>query len=189
MAAIKIFSEYELKQIGIKFTEAETYESAECIGSFEDAADAKVITKKCRGVVRKKRVKGTGTGVMKISMHCPWNIYVKMFGMEQETLIDGVYAYGEHSRHKEFSMVQLVEDEDGNEKLKAYPNCIIETGKATKIENGAEEVAEIEIEVAYMPDEFGQGSYETITSALTDENVKKTWMTAFTPELVQTDEV
>ena len=181
----KIFSDYELLEIGIKFEGTTSYESAECIGSGEDAADAKVITKKCRGVVRKKRVKGTGTGVHKISIHCPWNIYTKMFGMEFDTLKDGVYAYGENSRHTPFSMTQKIKDEDGNEKLKAYPNCIIETGKAVKIENGAEDVAEIELEISYMPDEYGHGSYECIVSEVTEETVVSQWMSAFEPSLVQ----
>lgn len=181
----KVYSDYELLEIGFKFEGSETYETAECIGSGEDAADVKVVTKKCRGVVKKKRVRGTGTGTHKISMHCPWSIYTKMFGMEFDELADGVYAYGENSRHKPFSMTQKIEDEDGNKKLKAYPNCIIETGKATKIENGAEEVAEIELEVSYMSDEFGHGSYECIVSELTDETIATKWMNEFEPNLVQ----
>ena len=54
-----------------------------------------------------------------------------------------------------------------------------------KIENGAEEVAEVEMEVSVMPDEFGNGMYEAPANDLADETVKSTWMTAFTPELVQ----
>lgn len=181
----KIFSDYELLEIGVKFEGEEAYETAECIGSGEDAADAKVVTKKCRGVVRKKTVRGTGTGVHKLTMHIPWGIYTKMFGMKHDSLKGGVYAYGEKSRHTPFIMTQRINDEDGNEKLKAYPNCIIETGKATKIENGAEEVAEVEIEVAYMPDEFGHGSYEALVDELTDETIKTQWMSKFEPSMVQ----
>lgn len=180
----KIFSDFEAKKIGVKFEDSEKYEFAECIGSDEDAADVKVITKKCRGVVRKKRVKPTGTGVKKLSLHCPWDWYVKAFGMKLATLIDGVYAYGEESVHEPFSMTELVEDEDGNEKLKAYPNCVIETGKATKIENGGEEVAEIELEISYMPDEFGNGQYEALASEI-DEEVAEKWLEEFTPEMVR----
>ena len=38
-----------------------------------------------------------------------------------------------------------------------------------------------------MPDEFGNGLYEALVSELTDETAKTTWMTAFTPELVQVE--
>ena len=36
-----------------------------------------------------------------------------------------------------------------------------------------------------MPDEFGNGLYEALASELKDEDIKTTWMTAFTPEIVQ----
>lgn len=180
-----VFSEYEARKIGVKFADSEKHEIAECIGSVEDTADVKVITKKCRGVVRKKRVKPTGTGVMKISLHLPWSWYVKIFGMKLATLIDGVYAYGEESVHESFSFTELVEDEDGNEKLKAYPNCTVETGKATKVTNGAEEVAEVELEVSYMPDDYGNGQYEALASEI-EETLATKWLEDFTPELVRT---
>ena len=180
-----VFSEYEVRKIGVKFADSEKHEFAECIGNVEDTADVKGITKKCRGVVRKKRVKPTGTGVLKISFHCPWEWYVKIFGMKLATLIDGVYAYGEESVHEDFSLTELIKDEDGNEKLKAYPVCTVETGKATKVENGAEEVAEIELEVSYMPDDFGNGQYEALAAEV-DATVAEKWLEEFTPELVRT---
>lgn len=180
----KVFSDFEARKLGIKFKDSEKHEITECIGSYEDAADVKVIIKKCRGVVRKKKVKPTGTGKIKLKFHCPWDWYVKAFGMKLATLIDGVYAYGEESVHEDFSMTGLVEDEDGNEKYNAYPNCVIETGKAEKIENGSEEVAEVELEISYMPDEFGNGQYVALAEGL-DEEVAEKWLEEFTPEMVR----
>lgn len=181
-----VFSEFELKQMGFKFNSAEAYQSADCVGSSEEEMNTKVITKKCRGVAVKTVVKGDGTGTLKVSMHMPYDIYLKAYGMELDTLIEGVHAYGQNSRHEAFSVVQDVYDEDGNRKFKAYPNCIIMTGVARKIENGAEEVAEIELEISVMPDEFGNGMYEALASGL-DETVANQWMTAFKPELVQVE--
>lgn len=180
-----VFSEYGLKEMGIKFKTSEAYISASCVGSCEEELETKVITKSCRGVVAKTTVKGTGNGTLKISMHIPYEIYEQAYGMKLDSLIDGVGAYGQNSRHEAMSIVQLVEDEDGNEKLKAYPNCIIQSGISRKIENGAEEVATLDLEFSVMPDEHGNGMYEAITSALKDETVKSTWMTAFEPSLVQ----
>lgn len=180
-----VFSEYEVRKIGFKFVGEEEYITAECIGSCEEAMNTRVITKKCRGVVKKKVVKPDGTGTLKFSMHMPWDIYVKVFGMENESVKDGVKTYGINNTHKVFSLVEEVYDEDDNKKLKAYPNCVVETGKTTKTENGAEEVAEMELEVAVSPDDFGNGLYEALVSELTDETVTNTWMTAFEPSLVQ----
>ena len=180
-----VFSEFEILQIGIKFNSAEKYANIECIGSFEEGLNSKIISKKCRGVVKKKVVRGDGTGTIKVSFHCPYEVYTQAYGMKLDNLIDGVVAYGQNSRHEAFSMTCNVKDEDGNQKLKAYPNCIIESGVSRKIENGAEEVAEIELEINIMPDDDGNGMYEALVEKLTDENVKNTWMTAFAPDLVK----
>lgn len=181
-----VFSEYELREMGIKFKSADAYKTASCVGSCEEELEAKVVSKSCRGVVFKKTVKGTGTGTLSLSMHMPQDIFVQAYGMELDTLIEGVKAYGSNSTHEAFSIVMHVYDEDGVEKFKAYPNCIIETGVARNIENGAEEVAEIELEVNVMPDEFGNGMYEALATELKDETAKTTWMTGFTPAMVQT---
>lgn len=182
---MSVFSEYELRKMGIKFKTSEAYLSADCVGSCEEELESKVITKKCRGNVVKTTVRGTGSGTLNISMHMPYEIYTQAYGMNLDTLIEGVKAYGQNSRHEAFAIVQDVFDEDGIEKFKAYPNCIIQTGVSRKIENGAEEVAEIEMEVSIMPDEYGNGVYEALASELTDETAKTTWMTAFTPDMVQ----
>lgn len=181
----KVFSDFELDQWGIKPNDVTEYGVVECIGSCEEEMNTRIITKKCRGIVKKKKVKPTGEGKFKITCHMPWETYTDIFGMNVDGLIDGVKAYGTNSVHKEFSSTMHITDEDGVEKFKAYPNCVVETGLVRKIENGAEEVAEIELEVSVMPDEYGNGLYEVLADELKDETVKTTWMTAFTPELVQ----
>ncbi len=178
-------SEFEIDKLGFKFDGESSYESVECIGSLEEEMTVRTVTKSCRGVVRKKRSRGTGEGALKLSAHIPWAIYTKAFGMNLDSLKDGVKAYGKNSIHKVFSLVGHVIDEDNNEKLKAYPNCTITTGVVRKIENGAEEVAELELEIGVMPDDYGNGMYETVVEELTDDSVAKNWMTAFTPEMVQ----
>ena len=180
-----VFSEYELDQWGVKFEDDEAATIIECVGSCEEEMNVKVISKKCRGVVKKKRVKGDGTGVYKITAHIPYDVFNNFYGMTLDTLISGVKAYGQNSRHKVFCTTMHVVDEDGVEKYKAYPNCIVETGITRKIENGAEEVAEIEMEVNVMPDDYGNGLYEVLAAELTDESLKTKWMTAFDPALVQ----
>lgn len=180
-----VFSDFELDQMGLKFADSEDYAKVDCVGSCEEEMETKVISKKCRGTVAKTRTKGTGAGSLKISAHIPWLVYTEAYGMKLDTLIEGVMAYGRNSVHKVFGLVMHIKDEDGVEKLKAYPNCIMTNGVTRKIENGAEEVAELEIEISVMPDDYGNGLYEAIVDELTDETVKNTWMTAFTPELVQ----
>ena len=179
-------SDFELDQLAVKFADGTGYKHMDCVGSCEEEMTVKSVTKSCRGVVTKKRSKGTGEGTLKLTAHVPWDIYTEVFGMNLDTLKEGVKAYGRNSIHAQFSAVMHVLDEDNNEKLKAYPNCIVTTGVVRKIENGAEEVAQLELEIGVMPDEYGNGMYEAVVDDLTDETLKTTWMTAFTPELVQT---
>lgn len=178
-------SEYELDQLGIRFTDASTAEMIKCIGSAEEEMEAKTISKSCRGVVVKEIIKGTGRGTLKITAHIAWALYTKFYGMTLDTLIEGVKAYGRNSVHSAFCTTAHVTDEDGEEKYKAYPNCVVKSGVVRKIENGAEEVAELELEISVSPDEYGNGLYEVAADELKNDDVKADWMTAFDPAMVQ----
>lgn len=181
-----VFSEYELREQAVKFTGDEEggWTHADCVGSCEESMEVKTVQKMCRGVVAKTRTFGTGNGTLNISLHLPYKLFIEMYGMEfTDVLAQGVYGYGQDSVHKEFSLVQHVYDEDRAEKFKAYPRCIIQSGIARTIENGAEEIAEVEMEVSVMPDDKGFGLYEALKEEL-DPEVASAWMTAWTPELM-----
>lgn len=186
--ANKVFSDFEVAELGIKFDGKATFETMGCVGSAEESLEVKTVSKKCKGVVAKTRTKGTGTGEVKLSLHMPYDIFTTAYGLEAVGLKEGVRAYGKLSIHKEFCMVQKVTDEDGNVKFKAYPKCMIKDGISRKVENGAEEVAEIEVTISVMPDDNGYGMYEALADDIKDETIKSTWMTAFTPEFVSLTE-
>lgn len=180
-----VFSDYEVNKMSLKFADEQGQAMPmDCVGSVEEEMTAKVITKKCRGVVIKNIVKGTGEGVLNISVHMPYDVYKKGFGMENDDLKEGVIGYGSKSVHPEFCLAEHILDEDGVEKYKAYPKCVFAKKSVVTTENGAEEVAEIEGEITVSPDEFGYGVYEALADDL-DEPTKTAWMTNFTSELVQ----
>lgn len=118
-----------------------------------------------------------------MTLHMNYDLYVEAFGMDQEGLKTGVMAYGRNSRHKEFALVAQIYDEDGNEKLVAYPRCVMSSAPSASIENGAEEVAEIEIEINLFADDNGNVKYEAIAEEAKD--IADTWMTDWTPELMK----
>ena len=184
----QVFSEYEIKETTIKFKGEEIARRAGCVGSLEETLNSKVVTKKCEGVESVVAVKGTGTGELKITIHMPYEIYNTIYGMKLEELIDGATGYGQKSIHKAFAITGKVYDENLNCKLKAYPNCILKGGISRKIENGAEEIAEIEMTISVNPDEEGFGMYEVMTSKIQAEKLQdfiNSWMTNFTPDLVR----
>ena len=179
-----VFSDFEIDKISVKFADSEAAIAMNCVGSVEEELTAKEITKKCRGVIIKNIVKGTGEGTLTISAHVPHDLFVEAFGMESDALANGVYAYGSNSRHKGFCLTMHVVDEDGAEKYKAYPNCVCKARPTISTENGAEEVAEIEMEVAVMPDENGMGMYEALADGL-DTTIANGWMDNFNYDLVK----
>lgn len=184
MAAIEqtVFSEYEVRAM-YATVGSDTCE-VKCIGSLEESTDVITTSKKCRGVVVKKRTRGTGNGTLKVSLHIPWKLYMTLMGMDSDTLADGVYGYGRNSIHPEFSLTADVFDEDDVEKFKAWPKCVMNAGPANKVENGSEEVAEVEAEIAFAPDDNGFGHYEALSAGLA-ENIKSKWLTSFTSDLVK----
>lgn len=183
----KVFSEVEVRKIGIKIEGATKADVCECVGGAEEEMDVKIMTKKCRGVTSKTRTKGTGTGNVKLSLHMPQDLFASLYGMEDEKLLDGVIAYGENSLHPVFCMTEEVLDEDDNVKYKAYPKCSIQKGFSRSVENGGEEVKEVEVEIAVMPDKYGYGLYEAIAEDLTETGATEKWMEEFTPDLVRKD--
>lgn len=184
-----VFSEVEVRKMGIKIQGAETADVNECVGTAEEEMEVKTVTKKCRGNITKSRTKGTGKGTLKITAHMQQDLFASMYGMEQKTLKEGIIAYGTNSLHPVFCITMEVLDEDDNKKLKAYPVCTIQSALSRKIEAGTEEITEIEMEITVMPDEFGNGLYEAVLSDLKDEELKTAWMENFDPKLAQIDEV
>lgn len=178
-----VFSEFEMRIMRIIFGEGDVYD-VKCVSKVEMEATIRNIVKNCRGVVAKKRTRATGEGTLKVTAHMPHECYVRLHDMERDDLIDGVHAYGQNSLHPEVCITGDIFDEDDNEKYKAWPRCTVSTGANSTIENGAETVEEVELEIGFMPDDFGEGFYEVLKADLTDEAAKTSWLNAFTPALV-----
>ena len=177
----KTFSEYEVTEIGFLFGNNDNI-SETCLGSLAEEMESKTVTKKCRGIVTKSRTRGTGTGTVTLSLHVKAYVAYKVAGMYVDGLKDGVTAYGENSIHPEFALTADVCDEDGNEKYKAYPKCVLASKPTVTIENGAEEIAELEMTLNVMPDDYRNGVYECFKE---DVPSGVTWMTGFTSEAMQ----
>lgn len=182
-ATVEQFSEFEIKESMVKFDGESTAEKLGCVGKLGETLNSKTVTKKCEGVVVKSRTKGDGTGELAFTLHIRESVFAKMFGLVSEGLKAGVRAYGQSSRHKEFCYTCKAIDEDGNVKYKAYPRCCVTSGINRNAENGVEEVAEIEVTAAIMPDEKGNGMYEAFASDL-DETTAASWLSAFAYDLV-----
>lgn len=177
------FSEYNIKEMRIKFKEDDRFNECGAAGKYEEELDVKTVKKQYKGIDAKQRTKGAGTGTLTPSMHIDYKTYKKMHGMDVNGLKTGIYAYGKNSRHVEFSITMLVEDEDGYEKLKAYPKCIVTSNPKKSVENEKESVETEDLVISLMPDEHDNCVYECLADEV-EETIKNQWMSNFSYNLI-----
>lgn len=181
----EVFSEYDIEQWGIQFEEDAEATIMDTLGTAEETMEVRTVTKQKRNMPWKTRTKATGAGEVKISAHVREDVFKNMFGMYVEGYKDGVTVYGSGSTHKQFCMTELVTDEDGNQKLKAYPVCTVKEGLSRKVETNSEEIAEVEMTISVDPDPEGVGLYEIVVTEATETDLVDLWMKDFGLELVK----
>ena len=181
-----VYSYFECDQLAIKVAGDEEYTRDDCIGSLTVERETKTVTKSCRGVVKKRKTKPTGNGTINLKMHIKMALYRKIHAMTNEGLQPGVYAFDNTAPMPEFAITARVKDEDDNVMFLGYPRCKIEEINSLEIENGAEEVAEVEMSVSYMPDDYNKGEYQALEVELTGDVLNAdNWMTDFDSETAQ----
>lgn len=156
-----------------------------CIGKLDGETEVKEIIKKCEGIETDKISRPQKMN-MSVSAHIPVEIARKLFGLSTEGLKPGVWAYGSKSKGQKFVFTADVIDEFQDvKKLIAFANCSSTTGMKFSIENGGDEVAELELEFTAMKDEAGEFYYEAMASEVTDQKIVTDWHTTFNRELVK----
>lgn len=178
------FSEFEVEAVCVKFKGADEFKLFGCAGMVNEKLESKTIQKKCGGIVTKTKTKGTGNGELDVKLHVSSEVFDEALGLKGADLAEGVRGYGENSVHKEFCAVVKILNEDGVARYKAYPRCIITEFPERPVENGQTEVAESEMKLSIMPDEYGYGMYQG-TEGEISEAIGNTWMSAFDADTVR----
>ena len=194
---VKIIEEFDpmkITNVAVQFIESGTQQPGEpfgCTGSVTGETEMKVISKRCEGIISKKKATPQQVNLT-VSAHVKVQVMRDVMGLRNEGLKPGIYAYSNKSKGKNFILTADVVDEfEDVTKLVAFPNCSSETGLIFNVSNNEEEVAELELTFTALPDaEDDAGEkrfyYEAIIDELDDgEDIKAKWHTAFTPELVQ----
>ena len=186
MTSAEVYSYFECDQLAIKVAGDNEYTRDDCVGSLEVERETKTVTKSCRGVVKKRKTKPTGNGTLTLKLHIKLGLYRKMTAMTNEGLQPGIYAWDNTVPMPEGSVAARVKDEDDNIMFLGYPRCKVEELNTLSIENGAEEVAEVEIKLSYMPDDFNKGEYQALEDELTGNVLTpENWMTTFSSQTAQ----
>lgn len=186
---VENFDSIAIKNSSVQFKNSDgTYEQGTkfgCVGNIEGETTLKELIKMCEGVEVRKKVKPEKMDLT-ISAHIPVKIVRNIFGIKSENLKPGVYSYATNSIGKEFIFTADVIDEfEDVTKLIAFPNATTASGFKFAIENGADEVAEMEVELTVYPDSNKNLMYEAFTNELEDPTIADTWHTQFTYSLVE----
>ena len=156
-----------------------------CLGKLDAETEIKEVIRKSEGITVQSR--GVPQHIMiTLSAHIQIAILRDIFGFHTNGLKKGVWAYGKNGLPANFIFTGDVYDLfETDRKLIAHPNCSANTGFKWSLENGSDEVAEIEMEIKAMADESGEMMYEVFASEIEDDSIIAQWHTAFNRELVE----
>ncbi|MBG9841777.1 MULTISPECIES: phage tail protein [Bacillus cereus group] len=185
---IEEFDSMSFTNVGIQFIEGGIQQPGTkfgCVGTIEGETEMLEKVKKCEGVEVKKMSKPIKMN-MTLSGHLRVDVIRKVFGIKADGLKAGVWSYGTKSKGKAFVLTADVIDEFSDvKKMVAFSNCTSTTGFKFKVENGADELAETELEFTALKDSNDDFYYEALVDEVDDAQVKEKWHTQFTPELVK----
>lgn len=185
LAQILEFDATSISTIGFLFDGEETAVASDCNGSISVETEVQTIEKKCGATVVKSKSKPTKMTVT-INAKVPVEVFRRINGIKQlEELKEGVYAYGGTSSGERFALtVEINDDFEDEVKLIAFPSMALTSGLTFEIENGADEVADLEIEASAYQDTRGQWYYEAFPTEATTVD-KTAWLTKFTDEVIK----
>lgn len=185
---IQEFDAVSIKNSSIQFFENGVQQEGTpfgSIGTIEGETEVIEIVKRVEGIEAKKKSKPVKMNLT-VSAHIPVQVARDFFGLTNKDLKPGVWAYGSLSQGKRFVYTADVIDEfEDVVKLIAFSNCSNSAGFKISIENGADEVAMLELEFTALKDASNKFYYEAFVSELSDASIATQWHTKFTPALVE----
>lgn len=188
VTTIQEFDAVSIKNASVQFFDGATKQQGTrfgCLGSIEGETESITVVKNCEGREAKSKTKPVKMNLT-VNAHIPVAVARDYFGLKTDGLKPGIWAYGDLSSGKRFVFTADVIDEfEDIVKLIAFANCSNNAGFKIAVENGAEEVAQLELTFTALADSLGKFYYEALVAELEDETVATTWHKDFTPELVQ----
>lgn len=187
---IEVFEDFNIEEASVQELDSNyettgTAKSFGCVGTLSIEPEVQQIVKNC-GIKQLKAVTKTAYLNVTIAGHINRSVAEALFGLTSEGLVTGVKAFNVNSTSKPMCFTAKVYNMDRSEvKYIALPIIQNISGFVKNIDNGATEVAYVELEFNALFDKNNNAYYEALESELTDETVKSKWMTEFTPDLVK----
>lgn len=156
-----------------------------CTGKIEGESTTQEVNKYCEGAVVKTRTFIEYIEVV-VTGHFSVSHLRDVYGLKTDDLKEGVWALSDKAAPKAGAYTWAIMDMDEtNKKLIAFPNMALTSGFTFSIENGQEEIAEVELTFKAMKDSKGNFYYEAIAADITEPTLVKDWAEKFTPDLVR----
>ena len=121
------YSYFECDQFAMKVAGDNAYTRDDCVGTLEVERETKTVTKKCRGVIKKRKTKPTGNGTVTVKLHIKLDLYRKLHAMTNEGMQPGIYAFNNTKSMPEASITARVLDEDDNIRFMSIDKIHTET--------------------------------------------------------------
>lgn len=126
-----------------------------CVGALSGQAEVRTKQLMCAGVPVAQKTKPLS---MELTYrgHIPVSVYSALFGLKSETLTPEKKSYNVNSEHATGEF-KFVESEFYGEKkrTRTFPNASVISGMAFSVENGAEDIAEVELTIKALKDANG----------------------------------
>ena len=137
-----------------------------CTGALSGTTVMKTITKVCEGVpVKEKSIPQYMELVFRGHLYV--ETYRKLFCFKADETILTKHAYGTHSRNASGAFAWESENMEGDFiKTMSFANASVTNGYAFSIENGVEEIAEVEFSIKAMADANGDFFTEDIVAVV-----------------------
>lgn len=189
MARGTTFDQFRVTNGHVAFIDPDTSERGEqydieCTGSLSVDSETKTISKVCEGIVTDE-ISVIESMAVDLSGHMPVEVLRNVYGISTDGNIEGVYSFNRDSRGQVGTWTwDITSPFQTDRKLIAFPRLSVQGGLSWSLENGGDEVAEVEISFSALPDERGNFYYEAMESEV-DTTVVNKWHKEFSTELVE----
>lgn len=165
------FNEFNVRSALIQFDDEVSASSFGCVGKMSREFEVTNITKKCEGRTVLKKSKPTGEGTLTLNVHVPVAVARKMKSM----LVKNNVAAQGTDIFKTFKYKCIVSNEENADEYQLYPNCALNGLPEIEIDDEAEEVAAVEMEIGFATDEYGNMYYTEFKEDLEEGITFETW--------------
>lgn len=155
-----------------------------CVGKISGTTDVKTKQKLCGGVPQ-KTISTPNEHTVTISGQVRADFVRKIYGLTNEGLKSGVFAYGPGSSPEPFMFtVNVIDEFDGITKLMAFPSLTVKNGYAMEYDASQDSFEGVEIELSANLDDNGNWFYEAFTGEA-DVSIQNAWHTNWKPDLMK----